>query len=173
MSEYIFVTNIFKYSNTRIYSSHSVLYILLLLLFIAMYSLSLSLSYYYFYFSMLCIHFHSFHRCSQVREFSRETSTLWRILQKLRPWESVTKVERLFETYERFKLIFSATTGDGYSGCEEEIWGTAWKVRIHWRGCCLVAGWQMLRMRASGVHRKVRVFYERKDPQHTPFCSKP
>jgi len=27
----------------------------------------------------------------EVREFSRETSTLWRILQKLRPWESVTK----------------------------------------------------------------------------------
>jgi len=27
----------------------------------------------------------------EVREFSRETSTLWRILQNSRPWESVTK----------------------------------------------------------------------------------
>ena len=32
------------------------------------------------------------------------------------------------------------------------------------------SGWQMLRERANGVHRKVRVFYDRKDPQHTLFC---
>ena len=31
-------------------------------------------------------------------------------------------------------------------------------------------GWQMLRERRSGAPRKVRVFYERKDPQHTLFC---
>ena len=27
------------------------------------------------------------------------------------------------------------------------------------------SGWHMLHERASGAHRKVRVFYERKDPQ--------
>ena len=31
-------------------------------------------------------------------------------------------------------------------------------------------GWQMLRERRSGAPRKVRVFYERKDPQHTLSC---
>ena len=34
----------------------------------------------------------------------------------------------------------------------------------------LSAGWQMLRERRSGAPRKVRVFYERKGPQHTLFC---
>ena len=32
------------------------------------------------------------------------------------------------------------------------------------------AGWQMLRDRGTGGPRKVRVFSERKDPQHTLFC---
>ena len=31
----------------------------------------------------------------------------------------------------------------------------------------VASGWQMLRKRANSVHRKVRVFYERKDSQHT------
>ena len=31
-------------------------------------------------------------------------------------------------------------------------------------------GWQKLRERGSGAPRKVRVFYERKDLQHTLFC---
>ena len=31
-------------------------------------------------------------------------------------------------------------------------------------------GWHMLGERGSGAPRKVRVFYERKDPQHTLFC---
>ena len=31
-------------------------------------------------------------------------------------------------------------------------------------------GWQMLRERGKGAPQKVRVFYERKDPQHTLFC---
>ena len=35
---------------------------------------------------------------------------------------------------------------------------------------CFQAGWQMLGERGSGAPRKVRVFYERKDPQHTLFC---
>ena len=34
----------------------------------------------------------------------------------------------------------------------------------------IMTGWHMLREHASGAHRKVRVFYERKDPQHTLFC---
>ena len=34
----------------------------------------------------------------------------------------------------------------------------------------LKAGWQKLRERGSGAPRKVRVFYERKDLQHTLFC---
>ena len=33
-----------------------------------------------------------------------------------------------------------------------------------------IAGWQKLRERGSGAPRKVRVFYERKDLQHTLFC---
>ena len=33
-------------------------------------------------------------------------------------------------------------------------------------------GWQMLGYRGNSGARKVRVFYERKDPQHTPFCRK-
>ena len=32
------------------------------------------------------------------------------------------------------------------------------------------SGWQKLRERGSGAPRKVRVFYERKDLQHTLFC---
>ena len=32
------------------------------------------------------------------------------------------------------------------------------------------AGWQKLRERGSSAPRKVRVFYERKDLQHTLFC---
>ena len=38
------------------------------------------------------------------------------------------------------------------------------------RKCLHVAGWQKLRERGSGAPRKVRVFYERKDLQHTLFC---
>ena len=34
----------------------------------------------------------------------------------------------------------------------------------------LMTGWQMLRDRGIGGCRKVRVFSERKDPQHTLFC---
>ena len=34
----------------------------------------------------------------------------------------------------------------------------------------LEAGWQKLCKRASSAHRKVRVFYERKDPHYTLFC---
>ena len=34
----------------------------------------------------------------------------------------------------------------------------------------IISGWQMLRDRRTGGPRKVRVFYERKDPQHTLFC---
>ena len=34
----------------------------------------------------------------------------------------------------------------------------------------LIPGWQMLRERGSNVLRNVRVFYKRKDPQHTLFC---
>ena len=37
---------------------------------------------------------------------------------------------------------------------------------VHWP----YAGWQKLRERGSGAPRKVRVFYERKDLQHTLFC---
>ena len=33
----------------------------------------------------------------------------------------------------------------------------------------LLPGWQMLREHTSGAHQKVRVLYERKDPQHTLF----
>ena len=33
-------------------------------------------------------------------------------------------------------------------------------------------GGKMLRERGNGVPRKVRVFYKRKDPQHTLFCRK-
>ena len=33
-----------------------------------------------------------------------------------------------------------------------------------------VTGWQMLRDRGTGGARKVRVFYERKNPQHKLFC---
>ena len=36
--------------------------------------------------------------------------------------------------------------------------------------CKLLTGWQMLCERASSAHRKVRIFYERKEPQHTLFC---
>ena len=34
------------------------------------------------------------------------------------------------------------------------------------------SGWQMLRYRSTGGSRKVRVFSERKDPQHTLFVAK-
>ena len=34
----------------------------------------------------------------------------------------------------------------------------------------MTTGWQMLRNRTTGGARKVGVFYERKDPQHTLFC---
>ena len=43
---------------------------------------------------------------SQVREFSRETSTLWRILQNSRPWESVTKVEVIQNIALKLHVIF-------------------------------------------------------------------
>ena len=34
----------------------------------------------------------------------------------------------------------------------------------------LMSGWQMLRDPGTGGPRKVRVFSERKEPQHTQFC---
>ena len=34
----------------------------------------------------------------------------------------------------------------------------------------VMAGWQMLGARGTGGPRKVKVFSERKDPQHTLFC---
>ena len=35
-----------------------------------------------------------------------------------------------------------------------------------------IPGWQMLRNRTTDGARKVRVFYERKDPQHILICRK-
>ena len=33
-------------------------------------------------------------------------------------------------------------------------------------------GWQKMRNRVTSGHQKVKVFYERRDPQHTLFCRK-
>ena len=46
-----------------------------------------------------------------------------------------------------------------------------YKLQTHFeRNIILHPGWQKLRERGSGAPRKVRVFYERKDLQHTLFC---
>ena len=49
------------------------------------------------------------------------------------------------------------------------IIGFYWKL---FQSIMKASGWQMLRERRSGAPRKVRVFYERKDPQQTLFCGK-
>ena len=70
----------------------------------------------------------------QVREFTKETSTLWSILQNFRPWESVTKVRRFkwfgkSQIHPVLRFFISASIGVRHLWCEEKVWRAARKVK--------------------------------------------
>ena len=51
----------------------------------------------------------------------------------------------------------------------QKLFGFVHRTRKHTTPILIKPGYKMLRDRSTGGRRKVRVFYERKDPQHLPY----